>query len=64
MDFTLLSINTGMGEESTEMLEYCPAIKINGIVLSFLVIQMSQKDAMLNEISQAQEDIPHILELA
>lgn len=64
MDSTLLSINTGMGEESTEMLGYCPAIKINGIVLSFLVIQMSQKDAMLNEISQAQEGIPHILGLA
>lgn len=46
------------------MLEYCPAVKINGIVLSLLAIQMSQKEAMLNEISQAQEDKPYILGLA
>lgn len=61
MDPTSVSTNTWTDEENTEMLEYRPAIKINGIVLSFLA--MSLKDAMLNEISQAQEDNPHSLGL-
>jgi hypothetical protein len=39
--------------KKTEMLEFYSAIKSNGIALSFLAIQMSLEDAMLNEISQA-----------
>ena len=36
-----------------EMLEFYSAIQSNGIALSFLTIQMSLEDAMLNGVSQA-----------
>jgi hypothetical protein len=45
-------------------MEYYSAIKKNEVILSFAATQMSLEDIMINEISQAQKDSPHILGLA